>query len=296
MVISDALRGVLVVGASGRIGSVLLKHYADLGRPVLGLSAREGKGLAVYRLEQDRIGEVAGDLRQWGVAIIAAGITAIDTCKRDVQYSRSVNVDGTLTLVRDLFSAGVLPVFLSSDYVFSGVRGNYTEMDVPDPVTEYGAQKVEVEKCLMQDACRVLVIRLSRIISSNPKENSLLSEWHAALVGKRTICCASDQWFAPTEVQDVAAGLDLLIASKASGLYHLCCPCRWSRAMLVRELARELGLQKYDLVEQPTGDFQFLDGRGRDTTMNPGKFIARTGHTFKMPGAVVADFVRQLEP
>jgi dTDP-4-dehydrorhamnose reductase len=76
--------------------------------------------------------------------INCAGVCDVGTCEQSPEFAHTVNVDGTRHLL-----AHALPetriVHLSSDHVFSGDTGPYTEDSPTDPISVYGRTRVAAE-------------------------------------------------------------------------------------------------------------------------------------------------------
>src|SRR5262249_31541601 len=137
-------------------------------------------------------------------AVIAAAITKVDACEADPEGTRRVNVLGTLALVRQLWDRDILPVFLSSDYVFPGTDpSGYGDSAQPCAATEYGRQKAEVEAALGTSGRPHLVLRLSKVFGLQKGDGTLLDDMAAALAARRHIAAAFDQVFCPAWVRDV---------------------------------------------------------------------------------------------
>src|SRR5262245_48028655 len=151
----------LVVGASGYLGRHFLAEFREADASTVGTSRRPtGNGLVPLDLMAPDVGGLPlSGCRQ---AVIAAAITKVDACEADPEGTRRVNVLGTLALVRQLWDRDILPVFLSSDYVFPGTDpSGYGDSAQPCPATEYGRQKAEVEAALGTSGRPHLVLRLS---------------------------------------------------------------------------------------------------------------------------------------
>ena len=125
---------LLVVGASGFIGSRLLRYFRASGYTVLGTQSRPiHTGLIPFNLLEHRIADcVEEEFFQTDepiVGVICAAICQIDRCQREQQLSHKVNVEQTIRLIEDLSYLNVKPVFLSSDAVFDGSVGYYGAED-----------------------------------------------------------------------------------------------------------------------------------------------------------------------
>ena len=131
-----------------------------------------------------------------------------------------------------------MPIYASTEYVFDGTHGAWRETDEPHPSTQYGIQKLEVERRLLADPRRSLIVRLSRVVGTERGTHSVLGPWLDEISAGKTIRCATDQVFSPADVRDIAGALIRLAGSGATGLYHLgedrsrsaasdCCACCW---------------------------------------------------------------------
>ena len=286
----------IVFGATGNVGRHLFVHLRTKGWTVIGTYAQcQTEGLVRFRIEEEDFTQfpVAGS--RWDYGIICSAISGIDLCRRDVVRSRAVNVVGTLRLVQWLINAGICPVFLSSDYVFGGDKGGYREADTVDPVTLYGQQKVEVETKLERYHAKTLIVRLSKVVTSDPTDSTLFSEWYRTIRAGKPVVCASDQFFCPTFVEDVVNGLRVLMEMRAEGLYHVCQPKRYDRVTLLEEFCRNTGMRCPAVELRQSAAFGFLDQRGRDTSMSPDKFLKATGFQFTSMGACSRYFMEKVK-
>ena len=96
-----------------------------------------------YRLEitdYQRLDQVFRQTRP-DVVVLLAAIADVGTAERTPARATEVNVDGAAQVARLCTQHNARLIFLSSEYVFSGDRGNYREDDAPKPTTHYGRTK-----------------------------------------------------------------------------------------------------------------------------------------------------------
>ena len=142
------------------------------------------------------------------------GIGKLELCARDPVGTGKVNVEGMQRVIDELASRRVEIIFTSSDAVFDGTRGNWTEDDKPNPVMAYGKQKVEVERYLASHAENWIVARLSKVVGSDPGDHSLFGEWIRKIDAREPIRCAADLVMNPIHVEDVVTALIELAQGK----------------------------------------------------------------------------------
>src|SRR5262245_55074981 len=134
-----------IIGAKGLVGRTLFEAYRQLYPGVVGT---DWKGRD--RLLRVDLGDPAtfpADLTKSGHAwaVICAGIRDFQKCEQDPALTRDRNVIGTVALSRYLQEQGLKVALFSSDGVFDGERGGYSDEAPQQPVNEYGRQKKELE-------------------------------------------------------------------------------------------------------------------------------------------------------
>lgn len=259
-----------MIGASGFIGRYLLSSYRLAYPDCVGTGFRHASAdLVELDLRRPDVSRLR--LRQTGhqAVIVCAACPNIAYCQKEPEASRAVNVTGTLELVRQLDGLPVL--FLSSDYVFDGSRGGYTEDDIPCPNTEYGRQKAEVERALPQLTDQYLILRLSKTYGFRRGDGTLLDELASTLMHGGVVQAASDQVFSPTFVGDVVDAIQHLQAEGRRGLVNLAAPEPWSRFDIAKQLAVALGVP-HRVHRIRLADIPALAGRPLDTSLRSRRF------------------------
>jgi dTDP-4-dehydrorhamnose reductase len=97
------------------------------------------------------------------VVVLLAAIADVKTCEMGPERATEVNVDGARQVARLCKQHHARLIFLSSEYVFRGDRGNYHEDDSPDPNTHYGRTKWEAELAVAEEASQWSIVRTSLV-------------------------------------------------------------------------------------------------------------------------------------
>ncbi|MCX5711781.1 MAG: NAD-dependent epimerase/dehydratase family protein [Candidatus Omnitrophica bacterium] len=235
-----------VIGATGFLGKAFLSAYRNIYSDCLGTARSavdENRNILFFDLLEPDLKSLHLSSSGYKEALVLAGVTKIDTCEREKERTRKVNVDGTLELIRQLAEEGIKPIFFSSDYVFDGKDGYYTDGSVTNPITEYGKQKAEIESQIASiTKGNFLVVRLGKIFSLNKEDNSLLDEMAHILSSGGTINAAFDQIFCPTLITDVIEAVKWLQVKSTTGIVNVCSPEIWSRYDLAVSLAKAMAL------------------------------------------------------
>ena len=281
----------LIIGASGLVGGHL---YSTLGpgNAVATCHRKPVAGAVAFDAVEMRLADtVLKQHRGFTHAFVFHGVTGIDACARDPQGTARVNVASACAVIDDLVARGIVPVFASSDAVFDGTRGMWTEDDPVNPVLTYGRHKVEVERYLAARSAPSLVVRLAKVVSSAPGAGGLVNEWLDQLERDDEIRCAADQIFSPADVGDVVRALIRLAEGRLTGVFHVCGPRPLSRLEFLRTVADEA--RRYRpvparIVPCSIRDFNFAEPRPLDASMSPRKLYGALGGGFDDMSVVCA--------
>ena len=220
----------IVLGMDGFLGRHFYDAYKAFHPDTVGTSNKTARKNLFLDLAQIDVSILPLEESGYTDALITAGITKISHCEEEKEYTRMINVDGILELARRMSEAGLKVIWFSSDYVFDGRSGNYSESSPTHPVNEYGRQKAEVEKRLSK-ICKgnALIVRLSKLFGLKKGDGHLIDNMAYKLMSGDKINAAYDQFFCPTLVDDVVRVVFQLQSRSINGLINLCNPKMWSR-------------------------------------------------------------------
>jgi dTDP-4-dehydrorhamnose reductase len=270
----------LVIGASGFIGR-RLTEWLGAGRTLSTYCATPVPGGVPFDALRDRLDQLGGALGSVRHAVMAFGATRIDACARNREESAALNIVATRSVVDQLLERGIVPVFVSTDLVFDGARGEYREDDVPTPIVTYGRQKLEIERYLERRSPRHLILRIPKTVCDRPGAGGIFDEWLRAIRAGEAIYCADDHVFSPISLDDVITAMTGLMAAGAFGTYHVGGTQVWNRASLFETFVG--ALQKRQPVSATMHrcsirDFrQFAEARPLDVTLSSEKLHRETG-------------------
>jgi len=234
---------ILILGASSFIGRHLFQAWGP-GKALGTHRSHPVPGSVFFDATRMRLLDTLPRPSQCSHAVICYAETKIDACKGDLLRSSELNVRSTKGVIDDLLRLGIKPIFLSSEYVFDGEQGHYTEEDPPNPITVYGSQKLEIERYLAQHGREHAILRLSKVLGTDPEDGTILSRWFTQIRQGEEIRCARDQVFSPIHVDDVVAAITAVIQLNLTGIFHVSNPASCSRLDLLRMLLEHLGEQE----------------------------------------------------
>jgi dTDP-4-dehydrorhamnose reductase len=205
-------RRVLLTGAGGMLGSDLSSVLAGAGHEVF---ARPKSDLDITREP-----EIARAFReiQPHIVVNCAAFTRVDDCESDPR-AVDVNARGVGLLADACLRRDAHLVQISTDFVFDGSkRAPYTEADSPNPISAYGASKLEGEVAALRVPSG-LVVRSSWLFGHGGW-NFIEAILKQAEAGRRTLTVVNDQTGRPTATSDLAEAILGLIEAGAVGIYH----------------------------------------------------------------------------
>lgn len=242
---TNALGRMVVTGASGQLGSYLLRELSAGGRGVAAWSCRPNVSLFGFQCQSVDLcdtDQVVNAFRtaKPDVVIHAAAMSGVEACFRDPAKARQTNTTATRLLARLSDEHSARFVYISTDLVFDGTKQWYAETDCPAPLSVYGHTKAAAERTVVHHE-RHLALRISLLfgpsINGRP---SFFQQQMDALRDGRPCSLFSDEWRTPLSLNVAAQGVLAAAASDASGILHLGGAERMSRFEMGQRLARLL--------------------------------------------------------
>jgi dTDP-4-dehydrorhamnose reductase len=244
---------VLVTGASGFIGKQFMEAFR--GHDVVGLRySRPEPGLLAMDLREPlAVRSCLEDLRP-EVVIHCAARPNVDWCELNRDEARAINLLPVRLLAEKCARLRAKLVFLSTDYVFDGLHGPYSETDPTNPINEYGRLKLEGERVITRTTDNYLIVRTTNVYGFDAESKNFLMAILPKLARGERVRVASDQFGSPTMVKDLCLVVRELITSGCTGTLHVAGPDLVNRAEWLRQAAHTFGLDHTLVSGALTGD------------------------------------------
>lgn len=286
----------LVLGATGYIGSYLYHRLMNDGYSVLGTSRNTvDDGLLYYDIQSSDIDSLLGkaDKNAEKTALICIAEPNINRCYENFDEAYDKNVVKTKRLIYKLSQEGVQVIYFSSDNVFDGISGNYTEESPTNPINKYGLMKAEIEQYMLQNVPVSSILRIPKVVSVQKKEQNVFTEW-LNQVSTGSIRCIKGNRISFVCIEDVYQAC-LIVAKKGMyGLYNVVGDKSYSRAELAGMLYEKMGVSNVDIQECGVEEFNFKDNRPLNISMNNMKFKNETGYQFMSMDKVIQEFINNI--
>lgn len=157
------------------------------------------------------------------VMVHAAAMTQLDECEQEPKKCYATNVEGTAHAIAAAETCCEHLVYVSTDFVFDGEKGNYSENDETAPISYYGYTKQLAESFVQVAKIPWTIVRTCLVYGNtiSGTRSNIISWVRKSLEEDKEIQVVSDQFRTPTYVEDLANGILLIIEKKAAGVYHL---------------------------------------------------------------------------
>ena len=209
---SQEIVKLLITGALGQLGSDLVLSAQKSGHEVIAASHND-----LDITDKSQVGRVVGEANVDAI-IHAAAWTAVDACESDPQKAMAVNRDGTANIVSAARESGARVIYISTDYVFDGTKSTpYTESDLPNPQSVYGASKLAGEQQI--DLTTDQIVRISWVCGEHGA--NMVKTILRLAASNPTLTFVDDQIGSPTFTSDAAPAIVELATSDSAGIWHL---------------------------------------------------------------------------
>ena len=257
-----------VIGASGFIGGHLINKYRSTYPDCIGTSfSNDVTGLVKFDIKNPKIEPLNLERTGHKAVIITAYKTSISYCEHEPHKAYEVNVDGILKLIKNLSQTSLKIIFLSSEHIFDGIQGKYSDDHPGVPNTVYGKHKKIIENEIKSLTDNFLVLRLSKIYGLKKGDKTILDEVANLLSQKKEVLAADDQYFNPTFIDDFVQAIINIQEKDLKGYINVCAPETWSRFEMQTQLAQIMNKDINLIKKIKLYDIPEMKGRPLNTSM-----------------------------
>jgi dTDP-4-dehydrorhamnose reductase len=268
---------ILVTGASGLLGARVCQELLCQGVQVIGLSQHQTlrESLATYRVrldlcDKELLDSLLVQMRPSAVIHLAA-LADTKLCEEQPLLSRRMNVEVTRQIARYCFTAGIPLAFTSTDLVFDGTRGNYSEQDSVNPLNRYGEHKAEAENVIRATCPHALILRLPLLFGIGLYQPGPMQLWLEQLIRGMPLYGFADELRSCVDYQTAATGITQLLPIVRGETLHLGGIETLSRLILMRSVAEAFGLPPEAIESRLQADMTFRAARPRDVSLDSRK-------------------------
>ncbi len=247
---------VFIAGASGLVGSNCKKHFTEQGWEVVGsyFSYKVPDTVYYNTLEPDDTNNF--DIASFAPDVIVhcGALTHVDKCEQEPELSYTQTVQSTINLVAVAKKCNARFVYISTDYVFDGTDGPYTEDAQVNPLSVYGKHKLEAEQHAINEIANTLVLRVTNVYGHEARGKNFVARIVQQCIDKQklTLKLPYDQYACPTNAWDIARCMYLLLRDDKNGIYHIGGTDYTNRVQLALRVLQYFPGAEYDLIPMNT--------------------------------------------
>ena len=242
---------VLITGSNGLLGQKLLhKLRQDSSVELFATSKGENRvseqnGYAYFNLDitdEKQVAELIANKKP-DVVINTAAMTNVDLCEDEKQDCDALNVNAVQYLADACEKIDAHLIQISTDFIFDGEDGPYTEEDEPNPLSYYGLSKLKSENILKQSNCNWTILRTIIVfgVGENLSKSNIVLWAKGALAKCEPLNIIDDQFRAPTLAEDLADACILAAKKKAYGIFNASGKDIMSIYEIVERIAKHYG-------------------------------------------------------
>jgi len=221
---------ILITGSNGLLGQKLLhKLIGDYSTQLIATSKGDNRvsrkdGYTYFSLDITNKEEVEKAITEQlpDVVINTAAMTNVDLCEDKKEECNALNVDGVRYLADACERIDAHLIQISTDFIFDGENGPYTEQDIPNPLSFYGLSKLKSEELLQAHSVKWTILRTIILfgIGENLSKGNIVLWAKEALAKGDSLNIIDDQFRAPTLAEDLADICILAAKKKALGIFN----------------------------------------------------------------------------
>jgi len=261
---------LLVTGVSGQVGSEVynLSGHQNYGTYFVHKPKNQKDTFLKMDIrDRQKIFDIVKKIKpDWIVHCATA--TNVDWCETDKDQAWEMNVGGTKNLVDASKEVNSKFLYISTDYVFDGSRGNYKETDKTNPINFYGKTKLEGE-LYVKNLENYLIMRTSHVVS--PKSDKFV--WILEKLKSGRVEIAYDMISSPTLASELAEAILKSIKKELNGVYHSAGNECISRYDFAKKVAKVFDYEESEIKPIKMQDLNFIAKRPQNSSLDISKIL-----------------------
>jgi dTDP-4-dehydrorhamnose reductase len=183
-----------------------------------------------------------------------------DVCNTYYEETGDIDTKNKITLIH-----------MSTDFIFDGEKGNYTEEDLPNPISHYGKTKLKGEQGVIKYQNHI-ILRVSTLYGYNKPTDKKFTNWIInSLKDGKEIKIINDQFTCPTLINDIGKAILKLLELNKIGIYNCVGSEKISRYKFAVKVAEIFGLNKTLIKSISMNDLKQNIIRPKNTTLDISK-------------------------
>ncbi|MDF7817217.1 NAD(P)-dependent oxidoreductase [Runella sp. MFBS21] len=225
------MKKILITGSNGLLGQKLVELLLKQPHVQCIATARGAnrlpftEGYAYYSMDitdREQVNDVMAQVKP-DVVVHGAAMTNVDQCEFEKENCWAQNVKAVEYIVEACQQHNIFLCHVSTDFIFDGTSGPYTEEGEANPLSFYGWSKYAAEKVVEHSKLRWAIARTVLVygIAYDMSRSNIILWVKKSLEEKKNIKVVTDQWRTPTLAEDLAMGCFLIADQEAEGVFNI---------------------------------------------------------------------------
>lgn len=263
----------LVIGASGLVGEALLRVLERSGIEAVGTHYSRSTN-PTQKLDVRNREAVCSTFEAVRPSLVFVSVNTpggVDYCELHPREAYGLNVEGSEVVAEAAAGLHAKLLYYSTDYVFNGKKGPYSEDDELCPINVYGRTKREAEQIVLTRSPGSLVVRTTAVYGWHRGGNNFAMQVWERLQAGESMPVPVDQWCNPTLAEYLAEVSVRLVQMGVEGVINVVGKARIPRSELGCALARAMALDPSLIIPVPTSELDQAAQRPLQGGLKTGK-------------------------
>lgn len=272
----------MVTGASGLLGANLALETIARGHPTTAcygsheLALNGAECLPLPLTDPAAVREVIASQRP-RIIVHCAAETRVDYCEDHPDVADAVNVRGTRAVAESAAHVGAKLVYVSTDSIFEGGTGRYSEDDEPTPQNVYALTKLAGEQMVRRETANHLIVR-TNLFGWSAQPTLSLAEWILDRLERGlTVPGFTDVVFSPVLVNHLAEIIFEAVARDLRGTYHVSASSTVTKYTFAQMVGKSFGFDPAQVIPASSADAGFRARRPLNTSLSSDRIVSALG-------------------
>jgi dTDP-4-dehydrorhamnose reductase len=265
------MKSLLVTGGSGLLGSAVVRQavgrFKVLSTYHMNPVSLEGaEFIHADLLNEKDLGTLS--LEKPEIIVHCAALTNVDYCESHPDEAYAQNVQASSNVAKIAQDNGSFLIHISTDGVFNGEKGFYSEDDSPDPINSYGKSKLDAERKVSKAYAHCCIVR-TNIFGWNPTTRKSMAEWMISVLSSgQALSAFKDVVISPLLVNDLAELLFELCHLEHEGTIHIGSRNSCSKLQFAHAIAKVFNLDEGNIKPISVDELHLEARRPKNTSLN----------------------------
>jgi len=184
-------------------------------------------------------------------------LTDLEYCEENINETYLTNTISAEYAVKISNILNIPLLFISTAGIFDGLKNQYDDWDIPNPLCYYAKSKYAAEKFVQLNKEQHIICRAGWMMGAGPKKDKKFINKLAKQIndGNKTLNIVNDKLGTPTYTIDFAKNVKLILENNIWGLYNLVCEGKTSRLNVAKEMLKFLNLDKEIMIREVGSEF-----------------------------------------